>query len=150
MTLIGKDKVKRRMVEYIVDSYWIKDKSPQYKDIRDGFSSPPFSLSEGSISNYLEELVEEKKIRKWREGNNVFYAPPKMPPPLKFTIIIAVFCFSLVVLLYIFFNYVALPIISFYIGVLLTCFVWANSKLSSSQSSRKNTGFQRKKHKKEH
>lgn len=137
------------MVEFISENYWLRDNPSQYKDVRERFSASPFLLSDGSIANYLDELVEEKKIRNWREGNLSFYCPPKMALALKFVIAMTVFCFSLIVSLYFVSNYIALSIIGFYVGVLITSFLWANSKPESSQNIKKNKILHRKKPKKE-
>lgn len=104
-------------------------------------------MSEGSVSNYLEELVDEKKIRKVRDENSVYYCPPAMSPPVKIVIFISIFCACIILPLFYIYNYLALPVISpllgFYIGVILICFIWSVSK------PQKNSIFKRKKEEKE-
>lgn len=108
------------MEEFIVDCYWTKNTPSQFTDVYDKFST---TLSKGSVVNYLDELLSEKRIRKWRNGNMVFYGPPKMHPAFKLCIVVTIVCVALDILLLIT-NNTVLPVITFHIGVLFTGFFW--------------------------
>jgi hypothetical protein len=123
------------MIEFIRDTYWIKNNSAQYKDIRDRFSLKPFLLSEGSVSNYIEELVDEKKIRKVRDGNNVYYCPPKMSAPLKLILVISIICGGISLPLFAFYNIILLYVVGFYFGVLFACFIWLINRKEAIQKN---------------
>ena len=140
--LLEKEKVKKKMYEFIIDSYWMKSIT-QFKDVEEKFSAPPFTLSKGSVANYLDELVSEHKIMKWREGSNVFYSPPKMPMPAKITIATTVSCLVAWTVLFLtstksllsitnflsIWNIVFL-LFGFNIGVVIICFLWNNRNKS--------------------
>lgn len=135
--LLEKEKVKKKIVEFIIDSYWIKSIT-QFKDVEEKFSAPPFALSKGSVANYLDELVSEHKIMKWREGSNVFYGPPKMPMPAKISIATTVSCLVVWTVLFLtstkallsmdaflsIWNVVFL-LFGFNIGVVIICVLWS-------------------------
>jgi len=143
--LLEKEKIKKRMVEFIIDSYWMKSIT-QFKDVEEKFSAPPFTLSKGSVANYLDELVAEHKIMKWREGSNVFYGPPKMPTPLKISIATTVSCLVAWTILFLtstkslssmnaflsIWNIVFL-LLGFNVGVVIICILWSrqNKALNS-------------------
>lgn len=73
--LVEKDKLKRKMVEYISDQFWVNNKKPTFTEIYEQFQH---YISKGSFSNYLGELVKEKQVVKENSGNNVFYGIPRM------------------------------------------------------------------------
>lgn len=121
-----KDKVKQRMVDFITDSYWINDKYVQYKDIKEKFVG---YISEGTISNYLDELVENKKLYRMRNGKSVFYGPPRMSFSLAFGLLISIPCLSLTILFYIIQNLnIVLLMIGFEIGIVFTSVVFAHNE----------------------
>lgn len=138
--LLEKEKVKKKMCEFIIDSYWIKSIA-QFKDVEGKFSAPPISLSRGSVANYLDELVSEHKIMKWREGSSVFYGPLKMLMPAKITIATTVSCLvawtvlfltnlnSLLLMdkLFTIWNIVFL-IVGFNVGVVIICISWSRQQ----------------------
>lgn len=138
--LLEKEKVKKKIVEFIIDSYWIKSIT-QFKDVEEKFSAPPFALSKGSVANYLDELVTEHKIMKWREGINVFYGPPKMPMPAKISIAVTVSCLVAWTVLFLtsikallsisnflsIWNIVFL-LAGFNVGVVIICFSWSKQQ----------------------
>jgi hypothetical protein len=143
--LLEKEKIKKRMVEFIIDSYWMKSIT-QFKDVEEKFSAPPFALSKGSVANYLDELVSEHKIMKWREGSNVFYGPPKMPMPAKISIATTVSCLVAWTVLFLTSTKALLSMTNFLsiwnivfllaglnVGVAIICFLWSrqNKALNS-------------------
>lgn len=138
--LFEKEKVKKKMYEFIIDSYWMKSIT-QFKDVEEKFSAPPFTLSKGSVANYLDELVSEHKIMKWREGSNVFYGPPKMPTPAKISIATTVSCLVAWTVLFLtstksllsmstflsIWNIVFL-LLGFNVGVVILCVLWSRQQ----------------------
>lgn len=117
--LIDKKKAKEKMEEFIVDCYWTKSTPSQFTDVYEKFSAV---LSKGSVANYLDELLSEKRIRKWRNGNMVFYGPPKMHLAVKLCIIVTLICLPLV-----FLSFIWQPLfylLFFDAGVLFTGFFW--------------------------
>ena len=73
--LVEKDKLKQKMVDYISNQFWVKDRNPTFTEIYDQFQH---YASKGSISSYLDELVVERLVVKENRGNNVFYGRPQM------------------------------------------------------------------------
>jgi hypothetical protein len=125
----------------------------QFVDIKNKFSAPPISLSAGSIANYLDELSEEHKIQKWREGSNVYYTPPKMSSISKTALVTVIICNTICVLLSLlyfiknafflnellsqWFWLVITGILGLEFGVLLTCILWWHGTKSINTKSRK-------------
>jgi len=108
--LIDKEKAKQRMVEFISNQYWLKDEKPSFSDVYNQYKN---YLSMGSVNNYLEELIQEKKIQKERNGNTVRYGPPKLHLSTKFIIFTGFFtAFSTSITLFLFGD-----ITPFYIGL---------------------------------
>jgi len=62
----------------------VRGKSTSLQDIQDAFQKAPYDLSEGTVINYLTELVDSRKLSTWKQKNRRFYGPPKLPLPLKF------------------------------------------------------------------
>lgn len=117
------------MVEFIINQYWMDDKPSQFKDIKEKFQAPPFKLSDGSIVNYLDELITEKKIRKWRNENKTYYGPLRMHLAVKLCIIVTMICMTATFLLLIWYpTALAFSLLFFNAGVLFTCFFWRFSK----------------------
>lgn len=71
--LVEKDKLKQKMVEYISNQFWVNGRNPTFTEIYEQYQH---YASKGSVSNYLDELVKEKKVVKENKGNNVFYGRP--------------------------------------------------------------------------
>lgn len=117
--LIDKEKSKERMREFIIDCYWTEDKPAQFKDIKEKFRH----LSDGTISNYLDEIIDEKKIRKYRNENKTYYGPPKIHPAIKFCIIITIICIVISIPLSIL-HHVIMPVVFFNAGVIFTSIFW--------------------------
>lgn len=119
--LIDKEQTKHKMVEFIINQYWMDDKPPQFKDIKEKF----YQLSDGTTSNYLDELITEKKIQKWRNENKTYYGPPKIHPAVKFCVIVTMICMIATFLLLILYPTVlAFSFLFFDAGVIFTCFFW--------------------------
>jgi len=119
------------MVDFITDSYWLDDQYVQYKDIKEKFVG---FISEGTISNYLDELVENKKLYRIREGKSVFYGPPRMSFIFVFGLITTIPCLALTILLYTIqqINWVIL-MLGFEFGIIFSCL-----SLSINKKSRNN------------
>lgn len=116
--LIEKEKAKKKLEEFVIAGYWTKSKPIQFKDITEKFCH----LSDGTIVNYLDELITEKKIRKWRNENRTYYAPPKMHLAVKLCIIVTIICLPATFLSFIWQPFFYL--LFFNVGVLFTCFFW--------------------------
>lgn len=59
-------------------------RSAQLQEIQEHFQKPPYELSQGCVINYLNELVDARKLSTWKSKNLRYYGPPKMPFPIKF------------------------------------------------------------------
>ena len=121
--IIDKERVKPKMAEFIINQYWMEDKPTQFKDIKEKFQATPYTLSDGSLVNYLDELISEKKIRKWRNENRAYYGPLKLHLAVKLCIIVTIGC----VMATIFLSFVWQPVfhlLFFVAGVFFTCFFW--------------------------
>ena len=83
---VSEDKLRKdaktEIKEYIVNRY-LHGKDAQLQDIQNEFSKPPYELSEGSVINYLNELVDGRKLSTWKQKNLRYYGPPKIPLPIK-------------------------------------------------------------------
>ena len=117
--LVKKDRLKQKMVEYISNQFWLNGKNPTFTDI---YSQYQHYASKGSISNYLGELVKEKRIIKDNKGNNVFYSIPRMLFSTKVLIFFSIitpilFVFSLAT----FKNFIPS---SFGLGCIFVSFIW--------------------------
>ena len=78
-----RERIKQKMIEYIEDRF-LQGKTTTLKDIKDVFMKPPYNISEGSVSNYLDELIKKRKISTWKNGKTRYYGPPKIPAPIKY------------------------------------------------------------------
>jgi len=86
LALVSEEKLRRDAREEItalVQTRFSKGKDTSLQDIQDVFQKPPYDLSEGTVINYLEELVNNRKLSTWKVKNRRFYGPPKLPKPLK-------------------------------------------------------------------
>jgi len=77
-----KKDAKEQMIDFIKNRF-SKGKDTKLQDIQDMFKQAPWELSEGSVINYLNELVEKRKISTWKTKTNRYYGPPKIPLPIK-------------------------------------------------------------------
>jgi len=117
--LVEKEKLKQRIVEYISDQFWINNKKPTFTDIYTQFQR---YASKGSISNYLEELIKEKKIEKEYNGNNVFYGRPKLRLSTKTFIFFVIITPVITILSYMIFK--SFEPLSFGLGAIFVSFIW--------------------------
>lgn len=85
-----KEASKVEMVDFI-KSRFARGHDTKLQDIQDRFSQQPWELSEGSVINYLNELVEKRKISTWKTKTHRYYGPPKISLPIKIGIAVAVF-----------------------------------------------------------
>lgn len=86
LALVSEEKLRRDARDEIValvQSRFTKGKDTSLQDIQDVFQKPPYDLSEGTVINYLEELVLNRKLNTWKVKNRRFYGPPKIPFPIK-------------------------------------------------------------------
>ena len=84
---VSEEKIRKDARDEIVDlvqSRFAKARDTSLQDIQDVFQKPPYELSEGTVINYLNELVETRKLSTWRVKNRRYYGPPKIPLPIKF------------------------------------------------------------------
>jgi hypothetical protein len=83
---VSEDKLRKDAkteIKEFITSRYIHGKDSQLQDIQNEFSKPPYDLSEGSVINYLNELVEGRKLSTWKKKNLRYYGPPKIPLPIK-------------------------------------------------------------------
>lgn len=99
LALVSEEKLRkdtRVEIVTLVQSRFSKGKDTSLQDIQDVFQKPPYDLSEGTVINYLEELVVNRKLSTWKVKNRRFYGPPKIPFPIKiggiFSIVIISIC----------------------------------------------------------
>lgn len=90
---VSEDKLHRDAKTEIVDfvkTRFAHVRSAQLMEIQERFQKAPYELSEGTIINYLNELVDEHKLSTWKSKNLRYYGPPKIPFPIKFGLAICV------------------------------------------------------------
>jgi len=121
--MVPEDKLHKDAKTDIVDfvkTRFAHVRSAQLQEIQQQFQKAPYELSEGTIINYLNELVDARKLSTWKSKNLRYYGPPKIPLPIKFgmavcTIIIAfgilIDSFSPGIVNYIYFTHTMLPLI---------------------------------------
>ena len=83
---VSEDKLRSDAKDEIVDliqNRFASGRDTSLQNIQDVFQQPPYSLSEGSVINYLNELCEQRKISTWKVKNRRYYGPPKVPMPFK-------------------------------------------------------------------
>jgi hypothetical protein len=117
---VSEDKLRSDAKDEILDlihSRFVSGRDTSLQDIQDVFQQPPYSLSEGSVINYLNELCEQRKLSTWKIKNRRFYGPPKIPLPIKIGIASISIIFILTILIdsfipheliarYIYFGYI--------------------------------------------
>jgi hypothetical protein len=123
--IYDKEKIKKRMIEFTSNYFWKHDQYPRFKDFQESFGKNVFlDLSDGSISNYLKELIFEKRLQKKYDGITTYYILPKKHVTTKFIIVfsssIIMFLALLVIINISFFFY----LVSFYLGGLFVWFSW--------------------------
>jgi len=84
-----KENIKRKIKEF-VESRWLRGEKTTLQDIQNVFQKPPYNLSQGTVINYLKELVKDRKLSTYYKGGRRYYAPPKIPISIKFGIAMAV------------------------------------------------------------
>jgi len=84
-----REQTKRKIKEF-VEARWLQGKKTTLQDIRNVFQKPPYNLSEGTVRNYLNELVDNRKLSTYYKNGRRYYAPPKFPLSIKFGIAVAV------------------------------------------------------------
>lgn len=86
LALVSEEKLRkdaRDEILVLVQARFSKGKDTSLQDIQDVFQKPPYDLSEGTVFNYLEELVATRKLSTWKVKNRRFYGPPKIPFSIK-------------------------------------------------------------------
>lgn len=80
-----REKAKQGIVELVEKCFW-DGKQVTQKDISDAFNSPPFGLSQGTVVNYLSDLVENRRLATVYKDGHRYYEPPHahIPLPIKF------------------------------------------------------------------
>lgn len=84
--MVSEDKLRedaRGQIVEFVQRRFSKVKDTSLQDIQDVFQKPPYGFSEGTVINYLDELVAIRKLSTWKVKNRRYYGPPKLPLPLK-------------------------------------------------------------------
>lgn len=141
LVMVSEDKLHRDAKTDIVDfvkTRFVHGRSAQLQQIQEHFQKAPYELSEGSVINYLNELVDGRKLSTWKSKNLRYYGPPKIPLPIKFGIAVCTLIITLGVLIdnfspgivnYIYFTRTMLPLIVYTI-VLSAIFtsVWYSSQ----------------------
>ena len=82
-----KEIIKKKIKQF-VEERWLQGKKTTLQDIQNAFQKP-YNLSEGTVRNYLNELVNDRKLSTYYKGGRRFYAPPKIPLSIKFGIAMA-------------------------------------------------------------
>jgi hypothetical protein len=117
---VSEDKLRKDAKEEIVNlihNRFSSGRDTSLQDIQDVFQKPPYSLSEGSVINYLNELCMQRKLSTWKVKNRRYYGPPKIPLPFKvglaslsiiiiITILIDTFVPSQLIAKYLYFGYI--------------------------------------------
>lgn len=89
LTLASEEEIrarnKKNIVNFVEKRFWDEKEATQ-KDILDVFKALPYSLSQGTIINYLTDLVGEKKISTTYKNGHRYYTPPHIPLSIKFGI----------------------------------------------------------------
>jgi len=86
LALVSEDKLRKQAKDDIVSlvhTRFSKGKDTSLQDIQNVFQKNPYALSEGSVINYLEELVNNRKLSTWKVKNRRYYGPPQIPFPIK-------------------------------------------------------------------
>jgi hypothetical protein len=86
LALVSEEKLRkdaRDEILILVQARFSKGKDTSLQDIQDVFQKAPYDLSEGTVINYLEELVVNRKLSTWKVKNRRFYGPPKIPFSIK-------------------------------------------------------------------
>ena len=83
-----RERAKQAIISFVEDRYWSGKETTQ-KDILKVFKERPYSLSQGTISNYLTDLISKRKISTSYKDGHRYYTPPKIPLPIKFGIAIS-------------------------------------------------------------
>lgn len=127
--MVPEDKLHRDAKIDIVN--FVKDrfahvKNAQLQEIQERFQKAPYGLSEGTIINYLNELVDARKLSTWKTKNLRYYGPPKIPLPLKFGIAVITVIMILGIAIdsfepkfydYIYFAHTMLPLIVYTVAL---------------------------------
>lgn len=79
----NKVRIKKHMVEFVNERYLL-NKDTTLQDIQNIFQKPPYNLSEGTVWNYLNELVKARKLSTVYRNKRRYYLPPKIPLSIKF------------------------------------------------------------------
>jgi hypothetical protein len=98
LALVSEEKLRkdaRDEIKALIQSRFSKGKDTSLQDIQDVFQKQPYDLSEGTVINYLEELVATRKLSTWKVKNRRFYGPPKIPFPIKMGITISAVIISI-------------------------------------------------------
>ena len=91
LALVSEEKLRkdaRDEIRALINARFSKGKDTSLQDIQDVFHKPPYDLSEGTVINYLDELVATRKLSTWKVKNRRFYGPPKIPFTLKIGMIV--------------------------------------------------------------
>jgi len=86
LVLFSEEKLRkdaRDEIRALIGSRFSKGRDTSLQDIQDVFQKPPYDLSEGTVINYLDEMVATRKLSTWKVKNRRFYGPPKIPLPIK-------------------------------------------------------------------
>jgi len=123
--MVPEDKLHKDAKTDIVDfvkTRFAHVRSAQLQEIQEHFQKAPYGLSEGTIINYLNELVDGRKLSTWKSKNLRYYGPPKIPLPIKFGIAVCTILivsgvlidtFSPGIVNYIYFAHTMLPFITY-------------------------------------
>jgi len=79
----------KKKIKQFVEERWLRGEKTTLQDIQNVFQKPPYNLSEGTVRNYLKELVNDRKLSTGYKNGRRYYEPPKLPVSIKFGIAVA-------------------------------------------------------------
>ena len=82
------DQIKSEIKSFIAKNY-LKGEYTQLKDIQEKVQKE-FKISEGQVHNLLSNLVDGGKLSTFYDKGKRYYAPPKIPLPIKIGVAMAV------------------------------------------------------------
>lgn len=139
--MVSEDKLHKDAktdIVIFVKTRFAHGRSAQLQEIQVRFQKAPYELSEGTVINYLNELVDARKLSTWKSKNLRYYGPPKLPLSIKFGLAVCTIILVFGILIdsfyprivnYIYFTRTMLPLIvySILLSVIFTT-VWYSSQ----------------------
>lgn len=82
------NQIKSEIKSFIAENY-IKGNYTQLKDIQEKVQHE-FKISEGQVHNLLRDLVDTGKLSTFYDKGKRYYAPPKIPLPIKIGVALSI------------------------------------------------------------